>query len=373
MLLARPGALPLVAVWSAALVAGCASLLSIDDFRDQATAGSGGGGRTGAAGSGTGGRGAGSESCLDKVDNNGDGLADCEDPQCAVDHQCSPAWIGDWLGVGWLHQSNPAPDCPLGQRLALYDAQNLVEPSATCSCGCAAPTDTDCRTWFTCPYACTVGGAYYTAWPTTECSAIEFSTSVSVYCYAGDLSAAPGHCEPEGILTGAPLTWDPTAALCLYADGGHCPGEQTCVPGATGPALGPCVAQLGDHDCPPDYPDQHRYWDGSIDDGRACTTGGCSCGQATGAACSCTTEPCGVEAFSGSDCTGTPRGVSLMSAEPPDCIHYSGMSGTPPFYYGIRVVGATVTDPGSCASSGSSHLQGSIAPAEPVTVCCVAD
>lgn len=326
-----------------------------------------GGSAIGGASAGGGGSTAGSETCLDRVDNNGDGLADCEDPLCQSDHECVPTTTDDWLGVGWLYQDDPAASCPLGQRLELFDESDLVVPSAACTCACDDPTSNTCRAQFACGYSCGVGGVY-SASASAQCIDHSLSSVSQVHCTASVLSVVPGTCSPRGDPTGPAVHWPSSASICLYASGGHCPDGGACIPEPTASALAPCIAQMGEHPCPASHPEQHLYWDGTADDGRSCSADGCSCGQATGASCGCTDAPCGVELFGGAGCLASSPGVA-----PPDdssCLSIGPFSGGGPFFISHQLVGAGITDPGSCGPSGSSQPQGEVTPGARITICC---
>nr|HMR06597.1 hypothetical protein [Polyangiaceae bacterium] len=143
-----------------------------------------------------------------------------------------------------------------------------------------------------------------------------------------------------------------------------------CVPKVPG-AVGPCVAQNGDHSCPADYTQKTLYFDGVVDDKRSCETGSCTCGGPTGGTCACGVAVCGVNVYNINSCTQNSKLSSVIDGG--GCKTYDD-SGWPSNdgKWGVALsTGYSVSTPGTCPASGTGTPSGEVSPTGPVTVCCV--
>jgi hypothetical protein len=213
------------------------------------------------------------ERCEDGLDNDGDGLIDCQDPDCQPDYECvaeapvgfSLAFVGD--GV--------QPSCPGGQ--APQQLSHQEAPTCDLSgCSCGTPGG-----------SCSVDATVYT----TACmgGTATHVTMVPSMCYAGfpqslsgtfSLSSSNVTCNAGGV---AGTTAAPPAtqlSLCAVAGGGGCGAGQVCARRPPAGFADICAVTLGAQRCPADRPQQLTAGD-SFNDLRACT---CGCSSASSCA-----------------------------------------------------------------------------------------
>ncbi|MBI5479962.1 MAG: hypothetical protein HY906_13940, partial [Deltaproteobacteria bacterium] len=135
------------------------------------------------------------EDCMNGIDDNGDGLVDCDDPQCQAAYQCVPVAPDGWAEVGWVDPDG-FPTCPpeLPKVLTIYDAADLVAPPAGCGCACGAPSGAKCATHMTCYYNGFCDGMTsitYTVEPTCQAASLPNNSTA---CEADPPAAAGGSC-----------------------------------------------------------------------------------------------------------------------------------------------------------------------------------
>ncbi|MBX3128471.1 MAG: hypothetical protein KF718_17250 [Polyangiaceae bacterium] len=330
----------------------------------------GGSGGVGASPSGgTGGGGA--EDCTNGVDDNADGLIDCADPQCQAGYVCTPAPPTGWQVIGFVDEK-PQDACPSGYQAgsALYDPAKLDAKPANCECGCDTPNTTtaSCRAQIRCN-----GGTSCTTTQTLSiagCSQISFQTQGATYsCRVSGSGVAPGTCATQVKTDVPPAAWDASARSCQPTAAGKCAAAaEACVAKLAG-AVGPCIAQPGDHECPAGsaYSQKRSYADGTLNDTRACSATGCSCGASAGAECGCTSTPCGVRVNAANNCGSGPLATVPASGT---CTTFTDANNGDN-NWGMARIGYALTNPGSCPPSGSPTATGSATPAGPVTVCCL--
>jgi hypothetical protein len=310
---------------------------------------------------------AGTEGCLDRVDNNGDGLADCEDPACAADFVCAPVAVEEALGVGWVYLGSEPPACELGEARELYDPAELTAGPSGCACACSEPSGGRCTALLRCsPNSCQ-GAAVGGALAANDCSPW-VPASGSQYCWAepAHLSVDAGACEPVADSVPPPHSWPRAGRACLRMTGGHCPGlEQQCLPRPPSGAQFPCMAFAGEVDCAAEALVLRLVLgNGTTIDGRGCDGSGCSCGEPTGRSCSCAEPPCGVAVFNSGDCSGTAASVAELAdggpcvPSPPDLEDAS-----------VRLNGVAVSG-GQCVPAGEATPIGAVDADELVTLCC---
>jgi hypothetical protein len=293
-----------------------------------------------------------------------EGAADAPTTACERGGQsCAPAIPPAFQGPVAFVESTadgglaPAPpNCAPPYSVDAVDGYDVpIFAPATCQCacgdvdaGCTAPaiqtfTDNVCVNSCTTVLAgtCTAAG----------CT----STSQSAKIVTG-AQAQGGSC-PESVQKVVPV-WRPTqdwgamgrgCAIATALPDGGCTGTDLCVPALpVGGAL--CVWQAGDTPCPATYPRKVRVY-ASATDSRGCTDQ-CSCGPPTGVTCASTTT-----VSPSASCTG---GTLLLAGS---CVSYASAA-TPH-------VSTTVTPmSGSCTPGGASAPTGTVAPAQPTTVCC---
>jgi len=302
------------------------------------------------------------ESCMNGVDDNGDALADCADPQCQASHVCADAPPTGWAGVGWLAPDS-TPACSPGLTAQnLFAGLNVPALGCACECGSAAA---HCAIDLTCSPG------------NTDCATNSNTTTV-VGC--ATLSLPPGSAckvsEPH-IMGGCPatnkptvrpaVTWNTSARACTTAAGGFCAtATQACVPRPPAGAVGPCVGRSGDNACPTGtgYTVKRLFYTGAFVDSRDCSA--CDACGVTGV-CLCDTggDTCGAAVYSDGACqAASPQNVD---ANAPGTCTYLAISGSA----GVSVQMVGVIGPTSTACvPGPSTTIGSITPGPKVTVCC---
>lgn len=227
--------------------------------------------------------------CLDGKDNNGDGLADCQDPTCTTQVACVPAApVGDELGI------LTSAACPSAFSTVEAEHQNLTAPQcATTGCGCTPIV------------RCQVSASYSTA---TDCSnpiAITQTidqpmtgTSANPPCqvlggvaaqslkYVG-ITYVSTACNATGSTTPPPTSWGTSTNFCATQKTSMtCDANQVCV--AKPPASQTMCVRLPQPGaaCPAGYAGQSATWYSQVDDTRACACG-CNVTQAG----TCTSSP----------------------------------------------------------------------------------
>jgi len=340
--------------WAALPVAAVAAALALlpqcspeELVYEPSGGGSAGDGSAGSGGTGTFDSGTWLEVCGNGIDDDQNGLTDCEDPSCP-DLACVDLAPSGWSGPVAL-QVGPAgtlASCPKGLQSMYSGHADLEYGPASCgACSCGSPTSA----------SCTLQVSYYA---TASCFTLLATQSVGTGCVAGPAATVggvrltandSGSCgtgtAPPPTLT--PPTWKSDVQACALAGGTptECGNGKVCAP-LFAQAL-PCVYQTGDVPCPAGFPSRSVYY-GSYDDKRACS--GCNC------------------SFSAT-CTGTVSGFHLSDCATPT---FSGQSPTstcvPGDTHSISATGVTASN-AACTPSGSSP-SGCVAPATPTTFCC---
>ncbi len=338
-------------------------------FGTTASSGVGGDGGSGTAGAGgsststSGTGGGGPEDCLNGVDDNGNGLIDCQDVGCQIDYECVSIPPLGWEGIGWLTSQSP-DQCPAEMPMSyeLYDPADLNAPPATCECSCSSPSGVQCKTSLS-------------SFDNQQCTSPPLVTiDVGIICDMhpfgstnyGFTASAPftdgGACSPSGLSANIPpVTWPSSKSACMRDQGGVCDGAAVCLPRQPANGTGPCIVRSGQHNCPPTYSVKMTHYDGSYSDTRDC--GGCTCGPPSGGSCTCISSSCGVSIHSTPDCVG---GFMALAPASGACV---GGTGAPLPLIGLRLIQVQLTNTGSCTGTappiGSlSYQQGAI------TVCC---
>lgn len=327
----------------------------------QGGEGQGGAGPGGAAQGGMGG-GAIEQSCLDGIDDDDDGLPDCEDPDCASGFTCAPSAPPLWDGVGWLDASPSPPPCPADlAQTELYGAADLDAEPASCSCSCGPALGVDCGTHLRCAASeaqCAAEGPMNGQ--TTSCGTNLPNVNFPAFCRADPTGASGGACAVSTVGTPPPVEWAPETRACTTDAGGTCAdAAAVCIPKLVG-GVGPCITRVGDHVCPEPYADKVLYYDGQVADDRACAADACSCTAPVGSTCDCGVDGCAVELDSDGACAVETASVPTTGS----CVPVQTQPAS------AQLVGAT-TVPGACASGGSSEPTGGVVPTGLVTVCCI--
>jgi hypothetical protein len=335
------------------------------------------GGRGGRGGSaGRGGDGGlpdgGIENCLNGLDDDGDNLIDCADPNCNAGFTCTPPPPDGWVGPVALWQGTAAPsptvcsDNGFQQVAATLFAGVIAAPAMCAGCVCDSPVDVSCpeaRISFSASATCAAPLTGLTI-PSNLCHAFLLPIDARSVRWES-VAAQGGFCSPStnGESTLPPLRWSRHAAACFNSTpGGGC-STGTCQPRPTAP-LGSrtCIAQVGEFTCPSQYPQRSLYYFG-VQDNRGCTE--CSCATPTGASCSgqllvTSDSVCSAERT-------TIRTIGTCATVGPD-----PTPPAPPIPQSRSAVyRETGASGGTCRSSGGSAT-GSAEDASPVTFCCAA-
>ncbi|MBI5478240.1 MAG: hypothetical protein HY906_05250 [Deltaproteobacteria bacterium] len=309
----------------------------------------------------------GAEDCLNGVDDNGDGLADCQDPQCQADYTCAAPPPSGWTGVGWIDPDG-LTSCPaeLAVALDLFDAADIVAEPAQCDCDCDAPAGGTCESDLVCyrsNTACTGMSDTYPVTLAPPCQAATFA-QMTLRCTASVPLPQGGACTAVASMIPPPAySWPAAGRACLRPAGGSCgPGTAQCVPRPpSGSFLGPCLARAGSFSCPAPYTmTPVPLFDGSASDGRSCSA--CACGAEQGARCDCVGGPC-VIGIHNSACT---TGYGMVPADGATC---SAVFVNGPLNVGLFLA-RTQLRPGACEPSPSLPT-GGVQPTGPITVCCM--
>ncbi|MDI1476128.1 hypothetical protein [Polyangium sp. y55x31] len=307
----------------------------------------------------------GDEICGDGVDDDGDGLADCEDPDCGTS-LCVPNAPPGWEGPFWVRRSawdgTSGPSCPAG----FSGSAHYMSPApATCTpCACGDVQDGACAP------------PKFRCWASKNCSGDAVNTTLQNVgqCDAPfgpfPLASAscriigPGAVQSEGacVASGGELTepqlFQQIVSACELAATTGCAEGSTCAPPLE-PGARICVRSSGGGVCP-------SGWDGETltayaggQDARTCS------------ACTCTLEGAGCEggayrAFDTNSCTASGSGAD---AAPPinitdeTCVDVSTLADSGTFSilaFEASAYTGSCTSPQGGAPSGAVLLEGAI-------------
>jgi hypothetical protein len=249
-------------------------------------------------------------------------------PACALSDRCVPPVPTGWQGPLVLGLN--ANDCPPTYPVALGVINTgLQEGGTSCTCACDIRT----RSCFWTPLD---------APPPASCA----SPSSALECFTV-ASSATCAARPTGDI--APSSWQYSKLACGQpAATGEC-GVGSCYPSAK--EFGPlCIATTGEVSCPAEFPSAGLYHRG-ISDSRSCG-GSCSCSVVD---MSCTLDVTVCRSFGLQEPTSIASGNTL-------CLDVGD---------GVDIVpGGGTMGEGTCLAEGAV-VSGSVAPIDPVTVCCL--
>jgi hypothetical protein len=323
----------------------------------------GAGGVAGQAGvAGTGGTTA--ENCLDGVDNDGNGKADCADDackayMCMADIPIVNGWTGYYWGRKQAFATAADSPCPAGQQAARYYLTPSGAP-ACASCNCTYEAGTCSVGSMACSTANTCDGSLKLDPPEAgSCLSLSLSTN-KLYCKISDPGeiTSPGACGPLG-----PPTFSNAAPFanvfdtCLFDQKGKgCAAGQSCTPTPLAPfPAKPCIIKAGESlPCPTGYNLIGTAFT-HYNDTRACSP--CGCGVASESCSSLYTikeTPA---------CGGSQKTVGTST-----CTDLSSLANSN--NAGIVFPGAA-TASGTCkAADGGGAPEGAVIPSGPATICC---
>jgi hypothetical protein len=298
------------------------------------------------------------------VDDNSDGLADCQDPQCKAQFSCTDSAPAGWSGLGWVDDDLAVPCPPAYSAIKLFDKSKLSWSPDTCGCGCSDTSGVTCASTLSCNAGNMCNGAGLSVQVTKACTPYTLpNPGMGEACVASVPKAAGGWCNAKAnVLAKPPVTWPQSARACLRSDGGACSeAGKKCVPNPP-PGAKFCIGRAGNWSCPAGaYTKLTVFYDGQTNDTRGCSANGCGCGAVGGASCGCSN--CGVGIHSDSACS---VGGKVVPANG-QCTTFSWSAGP---NASILLFGANVASPGACPSYGNSTPTGEVSASGPVTVCC---
>jgi hypothetical protein len=306
---------------------------------------------------------AGKENCVNGLDDDCNGLTDCEDPACTSQgYACVGAPPSTWTVAPFNATSRPG--CPAAlpaQDNVDVDPLNLAGVS-TCGCNCAVAGAPSCVagdivTRYGPDNTCDGEGGAGTPvnYPTADGGCTAQGLFVAPFVFAEGPPPSGGSCTPEGSVI-VPSTGATQGQLCGGETmfGAGCGAAQVCALVPSGYTS--CILHEGQVSCPSGvYSTPHFV--GTLDDTRGCTA--CTCNTPTG---ECT--PGTWAFFANPNCAGAPSisiptdGVCTGTGAPP--------AGTATQSNQFRSV---LTDAG-CAAAAPVQPTGSVMLTNPDTVCC---
>jgi hypothetical protein len=304
--------------------------------------------------------------CLDGLDNNGDGKADCEDPTCTEVTCVSAVGAGNEIGI-FQDTACPASDF----TVASVQHQTLTSQCGGCTCSvrmsCRFPFET-----FSDSACGTIVSQISTLTGTTDpgpgpcVNNAAATTPLSVKAYASFPSSDSGTCVSGGSANDQ-SSWGASKSFCGAArQSNTCGGaSQVCV--KKPPAATPMCVRVpaGAASCPAGYPNAQGTWYSGYSPAQ------CSCGTCTKTSdgtCPQAETTNGLRFFTMSGCA-MEYGY-LQNSEPvsPACL---GKSATRDWstIASIQFAGPIIPDaPGTCTRPTNTDVAAT--PTGPSTICC---
>jgi hypothetical protein len=225
------------------------------------------------------------ENCHNGLDDNDDGLHDCEDPSCREAARCLPRSPAGWSEPFVLvtgDAGNP-PECVAPFDVAIVTGlhQDLSSVPAACTCQCTTTARCEVTIWFYDDVACLndpweVSGV--DALASGVCEVVYFEregTEGAVSIWPQITAERQSDANTECSLT-APALEPPAWALDSLGCAPEISNPAGCNVGTCVPSGGVryCVAQQGMQSCPPGFPEKQLMHTDYIDE-RGC--GPCEC------------------------------------------------------------------------------------------------
>jgi hypothetical protein len=226
------------------------------------------------------------EDCYNGIDDDCNGLTDCQDPACAPVTACVPGISGSngFVAGVWV---DAAASCPARFDAGETGINATLDPGAGCTgCSCSATISCSANLYkYLTAAACngdtaltggSLAGAVSTASP---CLASTFNTLTEAR--VGPFGTTNGPCTPQGIAAPTPPTWGTSRKFCGAGSvGAGCGPGYVCLPKAV---PNHCALALGAKSCPAGYTKDGGSWYTGFDDTRSC--GACACGSQTPGSC----------------------------------------------------------------------------------------
>ncbi len=298
------------------------------------------------------------ENCSNGVDDNCNGLVDCQDPACGTQgFACAPSTPAGWSVVDFA--ANAQPPCSTGYANPAPFVEG-PDAAAGCTCQCGAPNLDPCAQ-----------GTVSLALGQTGCGCRTISGTSDGHCDSFG-APIPGPCPgftygtnltpPLGVQQVACAVTPQLPPLTFAAMGRSCSpdtdGGGGCEAGGCYPTVAAgswCIATAGNVTCPPGFTRQHViYAPASVMDTRACN--GCACGSNAS-----TCSGARLTVYTDSACTLSPITMTADGI----CDTFSG---DPTGYQYFRYT--AMADTAGCSQQGTPTVGGGITATSPMTVCC---
>ncbi len=222
------------------------------------------------------------ENCLDGIDNDKDGSADCADSDCTEGFTCTDAPPDGWSTVAF-ERGPGAPPVAMPCDSGAMPEELFVGPAgpAECAaCSCGALTGTTCNApglaCFPGSAGCNFGQQNWTNnFQNGNCAKPDIGASIQLSCRLTSMTsvAEPGSCMPSVSDFPNKETWLGWAQACaIKTSGGGCATGSVCAPKPAG-TQSLCIRQDGKNACPANWQQVDTY--ASATDDRACAD--CSC------------------------------------------------------------------------------------------------
>lgn len=314
------------------------------------------------------------EDCMNGVDDDGDGQADCADTDCqTAGFMCVPTVPAGFAGPVELFEGAVAdmPKCDGPYPVESFTGWGSLACPFSCSnCLCGSPKEVacgnpgisfddiggTCRALTTRPVTLTPG----------ECYSLPDTSYTMFATWEG--KASGGKCESTGggQITRLPASWN-AARVCggQITGGGGCAAGSMCWPAPQkGFQAQACVVGGGNLTCPASgYTNKRDYFDSQdFSDTRLCS--GCGCATPTGVSCHAE-----VTLYAAGLIGKEPLACSSLNPEivkvPTECVRE-------PFNIGsVRAsIPATPFSGGSCAGTGGERTGACTPTGRQATVCC---
>ena len=283
-------------------------------------------------------------------------LVDCADPECGEYRCVEPPPSNGWDGPYVASLGATPSDCPTlaPNELFVGASDDIAFAPAECTaCTCSPPTGGACSVPTVALYAdqiCDDGQTLLVATAWDQCELVNENGIDSVRAL-NDSKATGGMCIPDGgVATLPPIQSNDAGRVCATERGGGC-DARICVPKNT-PDTTVCITADGNQLCP-DGPYGDRRLFVRHQDDRGCDP--CECGAPTGQLCDSGSS----RFYESNDCTGGFHGGGLDGS----CGIVSGVDS-------ILITNQSTPTGGACASRGGTP-NGTVAPGEEITLCCL--
>lgn len=303
----------------------------------------------------------GPEDCTNGVDDDCNGLTDCEDPACqAQGFACAPNAPPGWTLVAYFDVSRPS--CPAGWGSSAPTVEG-PDGGTACSCACGSLTESPC-----------VNGTLSMSLGQNVCGCAQVQNvplvsdglcdpinhAIGKPCGDwGDGKVAPLPPSPVACSetrTLPPIAYEAQGETCLPAGpaGGGCVDAGSCLPGAA-PATA-CIEQAGvQPSCPAGFTTRAiLFAPGDVTDARECDPCGCA-----SAATSCTAAV--LTLYDDPSCSApgvaipADGGCNVITGDPSDAGWFT--------YFATPNTTA-------CAGPATAPYDGGLVTANPKTICC---